>query len=103
MRYATGTTKELRDIWKAARSFEIDCYSLSEKILLQMLFSGAFVGERMDIFRYYVSQGARQEIEEAVLVQSSYDYFCREKMYSGRSVTAICGEKRPSGSASWLI
>ena len=50
VRYATGTTKELRDIWKAARSFEIDCYSLSEKILLQMLFSGAFVGERMDIF-----------------------------------------------------
>ena len=80
VRYATGTTKELRDIWKAARSFEIDCYSLSEKILLQMLFSGAFVGERMDIFRYYVSQGARQEIEEAVLVQSSYDYFCREKI-----------------------
>ena len=72
VRYATGTTKELRDIWKAARSFEIDCYSLSEKILLQMLFSGAFVGERMN-------------------------------MYSGRSVTAICGEKRPSGSASWLI
>ena len=93
---------------KRQRSFEIDCYSLSEKILLQMLFSGAFVGERMDIFRYYVSQGARQEIEEAVLVQSSYDYFCREKIteeyvFPGRSVTAICGEKRPSGSASWLI
>ena len=80
MHYAAGTTKELRDIWKAARSFEIDCYELSEKILLQMLFSGAFVGERMDIFRYYVSQGARQEIEEAVLIQSSYDYFCREKI-----------------------
>ena len=80
VRYAAGTTKELRDIWKTARSFEIDCYGLSEKILLQMLFSGAFVGERLDIFRYYVSQGARQEIEEAVLVQSSYDYFCREKI-----------------------
>ena len=80
VRYAAGTTKELRDIWKTARSFEVDCYALSEKILLQMLFSGAFVGERLDIFRYYVSQGARQEIEEAVLVQSSYDYFCREKI-----------------------
>ena len=80
VRYAVGTTKELRDIWKTARSFEVDCYILSEKILLQMLFSGAFVGERLDIFRYYISQGARQEIEEAVLVQSSYDYFCREKI-----------------------
>ena len=80
VRYAVGTTKELRDIWKAARSFDVDCYALSERILVQMLFSGAFVGERMDIFRYYVSQGARQEIEEAVLVQSSCDYFCREKL-----------------------
>ncbi len=78
--YVQGTTKELRDIWKAARSFEVDCYELSEKILVQMLFSGAFVGERLDIFRYYVSQGAGQEIEEAVLIQSSYDYFCREKL-----------------------
>ena len=80
VRYAVGTTKELRDIWKSARSFDVDCYELSERILVQMLFSGAFVGERMDIFRYYVSQGARQEIEEAVLVQSSCDYFCREKL-----------------------
>lgn len=78
--HADGMTKELRDIWKTARSFEIDCYALSEKILLQMLFSGAFVGERLDIFKYYVSQGARGEVEEAVLIQSAYDYFCREKI-----------------------
>ena len=34
----------------------------------------------MDIFRYYVSQGAKQEVEKAFLAQCAYDYFVREKI-----------------------
>lgn len=78
--YFTGMTKDMRDIWKAAKSFDVDCYMLTEKIIIQMLYSGAFVGEKMDIFRYYVSQGAKQEVEEAFLMQCAYDYFVREKI-----------------------
>lgn len=78
--YYRGTTKNMRDIWKAARSFGVDCYTLSEKMLIQMLFTGAFVGEKMEIFRYYVSQGAKEEVEDAFLAQCSYDYFVREKV-----------------------
>lgn len=79
-RYFEGMTKDMRDIWKAARSFEVDCYELCEKMLVQMLYSGAFVGEKMEILRYYVSQGAKQEVEEAVLAQCAYEYFVREKL-----------------------
>nr|WP_302111319.1 DUF5717 family protein [uncultured Acetatifactor sp.] len=75
-----GMTRNLRDIWKAARSFEVDCYQLSERILVQMLYSGAFVGEKMDIFRYYISQGAKQEVEEAFLAQCAYDCFVKERL-----------------------
>lgn len=75
-----GTTRNMRDIWKAARSFDTDCYRLSERILTQMLYSGAFVGERMEIFRYYLSQGAKQEVEEAFLAQCAYDYFVKERV-----------------------
>ena len=73
-------TRNLRDIWKASRAFGLDCYDLSEKILVQMLYSGAFVGERMEIFLYYVSQGAREEVEEAFLSQCAYDCFVRERV-----------------------
>lgn len=75
-----GMTRNMRDIWKAARSFDMDCYGLSERILIQMLYSGAFVGERMEIFRYYVSQGAKVEVEEAFLSQCAYDCFVRERV-----------------------
>lgn len=78
--YYRGMTKNMRDIWKAAKSYEADCYRLSEKMLVQMLYSGAFVGEKMEIFRYYVSQGAKPEVEEAFLSQCAYDYFVNEKV-----------------------
>lgn len=75
-----GMTKNLRDIWKAARSFEVECYRLCEMILIQMLYTGAFVGEKMEIFQYYVSQGAKPEVEEAFLAQCSFDYFVKERV-----------------------
>jgi hypothetical protein len=78
--YARCSTKELRDVWKAAQSYEVDAYRLSERILLQMLFSGAFVGERMKIFDYYVSRGADPRLEEAFLSRCSYDYFVKERL-----------------------
>ena len=84
LRYLTlhykGMTRNLRDIWKAARAFEVDCYKLSETILIQMLYTGAFVGEKMEIFHYYVSQGPKQEVEEAFLAQCAFDYFVRERV-----------------------
>ncbi len=78
--YCKGMTRSLRDVWKAAQSFEIDCYRLCERILVQMLYTGSFVGEKMEIFRYYVSQGAKAEVEEAFLAQCSYDYFVKERV-----------------------
>lgn len=78
--YAEGMTKNLRDIWKAAQSFAVDCYALSERILVQMLYSGSYVGEKMDIFHYYLSQGAKPEVEEAFLTQCAYDFFVRERL-----------------------
>lgn len=78
--YFDGMTKDMRAVWKAAMSFGVECYNLSERIIMQMLYTGAFVGEKMEIFRFYVSQGAKQEVEEAFLMQCSYDYFVREKI-----------------------
>lgn len=75
-----GLTRNMRDIWKAARSFDTDCYELSERIIMQMLYSGAFVGEKMDIFRHYISQGAKSQVEEAFLAQCAYDCFVRERV-----------------------
>lgn len=78
-RYFQGTSKEMRDVWKAAEAFGIDTYGLSERLLVQMLYTGAFVWERAEIFKRYVSGGARTVVESAVLAQCAYEYFVKDK------------------------
>ncbi|MDD6492447.1 MAG: DUF5717 family protein [Firmicutes bacterium] len=78
--YFKGTSKEMRDIWKAAEAFGLDTYEICERILIQMLYSGAFVGERVEIFKRYIASGAKMELELAFLAQCSFDYFVRDKL-----------------------
>lgn len=78
--YFRGMMKEYRDIWKAAVDFSVDTYELCEKMLIQMLFSGAYVGEKMDIFRSYIAGGAKPEVEEAFLSQCAYEYFVKDRL-----------------------
>lgn len=79
-KYARGTTKELRDIWKEFRRNGLDCTGLEERILVQILFTGAYVGEKQEIFEDYQQAVPTSDVVEAYLVQSAYDYFVREKL-----------------------
>ena len=78
--YFVGLTKELRDIWKAAEAFGVPSYELCEKMLIQMLFTGSFVGEKMEIFRAYVAGGAKVKVEIAFLSQCAYEYFVKDRL-----------------------
>lgn len=83
MRHYNGMLKELRNIWKAAKSFELDTYELDEKMIVQMLFTGSYVGEKIEIFKDYVRGGAKAAIEEAFLCKSAYDFFVKERIIDG--------------------
>ncbi len=72
-----GPSREMRDVWKAARSFDVDCRELSERLLMQMLVTGSYVGEQEEIFACYVSQGPRPEVAAAYLSQTAHDYYVR--------------------------
>lgn len=74
-----GMLWQLEEIWKAAVSFEVETYEICERILVQTMFSGAYIGERTEIFKTYVSGGAKPEVETAFLTQCAYDYFIKEK------------------------
>lgn len=80
MEYCKGSTKLLRDIWKTAEEKGMDVHSFSEKILLQMLYSGGYVGEAADIFRKAVEREADLQLEKAFLSRCCYDYFVKDKM-----------------------
>lgn len=75
-----GLTKELRDLWKAAVQFDIDCFSLSEKLVIQMLYTRTSVGEKEEIFEHYLSLGASSKVELAYLSYMAFDYFAKERL-----------------------
>ena len=75
-----GLTKELRNLWKAAKAFDESCLMLTEKLIIQMLFTRTLVGEKEIIFEDYLSHGAAPRVEMAYLSYAAYDYFVKERI-----------------------
>lgn len=80
MRFYRGMTRELRDIWKAAEALGEDTWEFCERMLIQMLFTGSYVGENMEILKSYVKGGASADVEAAFLAQCSYHYFVKDRV-----------------------
>lgn len=77
-----GSCREMRDIWSAAKSLGMNTARITQRIIRQMLYSGAYIGERMDIFKDYVKHGADERIEAAFVAQSAYDHFVKDAVTS---------------------
>ena len=108
-KYAKGPVKKLRNIWKAASNFDIDTYEVCERMIVQTLTTGAFIGEEAKVLREYVDGGAKTEVELHYLSYFAHEFFVRgriadqyifseiERLYkSGENVTDIC-------MISWLL
>ena len=80
--YYKGQCKDLRNIWKMSGGYGVDRKILEERMIIQMLYSGAFVGERGEIFEDYLLQDPDKDVVKAFLLQSCYDYFVHEKLIS---------------------
>ncbi|MDE5933921.1 MAG: hypothetical protein K2H40_15760, partial [Lachnospiraceae bacterium] len=79
-RYYNGSIKDMRDIWKAAVDFGVDVYEISERIIVQTLYTGSYIGEEMEIFEAYAKAGGKEEVISAFLSQLCYDYVIGEKV-----------------------
>ena len=73
-----GMTKDLRKIFKACENFNLDTYKMCENLILQMLYTGYFVSERMEVYKKYVQGGGNSDIKLAFLSKCSFDYFVKE-------------------------
>lgn len=87
--YYSGLTKELRNIWKAATDFDVDCYQLMERIIIQMLYTHTTVGEKEEIFEQYVRNGASSSVKLAYLSYSAFEYFAKERLTDEKVFTHI--------------
>ncbi|MCR5108082.1 MAG: DUF5717 family protein [Lachnospiraceae bacterium] len=79
-----GLTKELRNLWKSARLLDVECHSLVERLLVQMMFTRTAVGEKEELLEEYVKEGTRTDVELAYLSYQAYDYFAKERAVDSR-------------------
>ncbi len=78
--YYQGPIRVMRDIWKAAVAYDIDCRYLCRDMLTQILYCNSYIPEEMEIFRYYISRDGDGELVQAFVAQSCYNYFVSDKL-----------------------
>lgn len=75
VQFYRGPLKMLRNIWKAASNFYVDTYSICERMIIQTLNTGAYIGEEAEVLKQYVSGGAKTEVELEFLTYYAHEYF----------------------------
>lgn len=98
VKYYSGSIKDMRDIWKTAEAYGVDTYSLCERMLVQMLYTGSHVGEKGEIFRSYRKNGGSEELMSAFLSKCCYDYEVNQQItepYIFESVLDLFGREVP--------
>lgn len=98
IQWFSGTIKEMRDVWRIAESFGVDTFKLCERMLVQMLYTGAHVGEKLDIFRSYSKGGGSERVRAAFVSACCYDYVVKEEIadsYVFESVRQLYQEDAP--------
>ncbi len=78
-RYFTGTIKELRDIWCACCRFDAGSYELSERMLLQMLFTNDYIAEEAEVFQTYLEGSADERLTEGYLSHFASGYVIQNR------------------------
>lgn len=86
-----GSCSELEVLLQAAKNFEIDIWKINRKLLIQLLFTGQDVTERMDLLRDYISAGGSPELEEAFLYRCAYANVILKQPIHRYMVQMICG------------
>ena len=69
-----GSSKSMRNIFRAAKEFEIETFELCERLLMQVLTTKAYIGDETDIFKAYVAGGPNTNVEAAFLTYKAVEY-----------------------------
>lgn len=74
-----GTCMQMAELWKAAKTVGVDTYSLEERILTQMMFTGTELPGNFDIYLSYNQRGAKEYLKKAYLTYQSREAFVKGK------------------------
>lgn len=74
-----GTVKQMRKVWKAAVAMEVEATIIAEKILRQILMTGAYTSDRENIFRYYCKRQGSSDLISTYLSMRAIEYMVHDE------------------------
>lgn len=77
VKYYDCSTKDMTELWRAAKGFEMDTSDLEERLLCQMMFIRSYSSSFAKIFESYYNHGARERVVEAYIAYHSYNFFVK--------------------------
>ena len=72
-----GTCAQMMEVWKQAKAFGVDTFELEERILVQMMFTGAELPGHFDIYLSYNQREPREYLKKAYLTYMSREAFVK--------------------------
>ncbi len=83
IQYYKGMSRFMRGIWKQAKSYGVPVRALSERLLVQILYTHSHVGGANAILKDYAEGEPDMDILMAYLMRRSYDFFVEEQLVDG--------------------
>ncbi|MBP3422006.1 MAG: hypothetical protein J6K37_07035 [Lachnospiraceae bacterium] len=74
-----GTVKQMRKVWKAAVSMEVGATAIAERILRQILLTGAYISDREKIFSYYCERQGSSDLICTYLSMRAIEYLVHDE------------------------
>ncbi len=78
VKYFEGGIRELQGLLRNSEGFAVDTYTLVERLLVQSLFAGVYINEKMKLYNAYMQMNGSLDIEKAFLTRCAYDYLVEE-------------------------
>ena len=79
--FYNGPTDVMRKVWDASKEYDIDTFELEERILVQMMYSDAYLPKAEQVFYNYYENGGRELVVLAFLSDCAHKYFVRDAEY----------------------
>lgn len=79
-KYFLGTTKEMFELWRAARECEIETMALEERLLGQVLFAESYMQDALAVFLSYYKMGRNHVLMRAFVSYYAYKYLVNDRV-----------------------
>ncbi len=74
----------MAEMWKHAKAYGVDTHELEERILVQMMFTGADLPGNFEIYLSYNQRQPKEYVQKAYLTYMSREAFVKKKELDGR-------------------